>query len=166
MNTGLRLIQLGAWDFTVLVTESTRGSTDSLILHVGLGGLDEIYAKLTTGTSSSAGVGSGYNLRGGHDHPEQYHRVEYGYHGVVDPVRKTTDSEAANTLFGKIAGLDTSSENEEAILAGVDDIKSYVDSLEGSLGSSADSMVSETIFGRLAGDGRSDEEFRREFERS
>ena len=53
-------------------------------------------------------------------------------------------------MFGRIASIDTSVQNDEAVLTGIDEIKSYVDTLEGSLGSEADPMSVETIFGRLA----------------
>jgi len=141
----------GLGDFTVLVTESTRGSTDSLILHVGLGGLDEIYSKVSSSITTSSSDATLDDIFAG------VTTVQTNTTGLNNDITallirlgKSTDSEAANTLFGKIAAIDTSTNNEEAILAGVDDIKNYVDTLEGSLGSSADSMSSETIFGRLA----------------
>ena len=55
----------GLGDFTVLVTESTKGSTDSLILHVGLGGLDEIYSSISALDTGSTGSVSLDNIYAG-----------------------------------------------------------------------------------------------------
>ena len=141
----------GLGDFTVLVTESTKGSTDSLILHVGLGGLDEIYTKLTTGTSSSTGGATLDTIFAGVTKIQtNTNGLNSDVMGLLTRLGKSTDSEGADTVFGKLAAIDASGGNEEAVLVGVEDIKSYVDSLEGSLGSSADSKTAESIFGRLA----------------
>ena len=115
--------------------------------------MDEIYSSvsgLSAGSSRSAGVSLDTIYAGVTTIQNNTIGLNTDITALLTRLGKTTDSEAANTLFGKIAAIDTSTNNEEAILAGVDDIKNYVDTLEGSLGSSADPMSAETIFGRLA----------------
>jgi len=140
----------GTGDFTVLVTESTKGSTDSLILHVGLGGLDEIYSKVSSATSSTSGVSLDTIFTGVTTIQNNTNGMNNDITSLLTRLGKATDNEAANTLFGKIAAIDTSTDDQEVILTGINEVKNYVDTLEASLGASGDSMTS-TIFGRLAG---------------
>ena len=137
----------GLGDFTVMTAESTKGSTDSLILNVVMGGLDEIYSRIVGGTAGGASLdrisADVTAIKTNTD------RLNTDITGLLTRLGKTTDSEGADTLFGKIAAIDASGGDEEAVLAGIADIKNYVDTLEGSLGSSEDPTGDGTIFSRL-----------------
>ncbi len=149
----------GSGDYTVTVTESTRGSTDSLVMSAGQGGLDEIYSKIASlSTDQTSSTGSFDQILNNVKLAQSNTTgIKSDITNLLSKLGKTSDSANAATLFGRVAAIDALSlpgvggNRDEKILAGIKEIKDYMDSLDAKLGIRRDkaTKAKDTILGHL-----------------
>ena len=124
----------GIGDYTIICSESTINSSDSMIISVGTASsLSSIESKIDALTTSLNTVSTNVN-------------------SIKTIVGTTSDASTSDTLYGKLAGV---SSNVSTLITSwgndsISDIISYVDNLEEYLGSPNDTSGKLTVFGKIA----------------
>ncbi len=124
----------GTGDYTIICSESTTSSADSMIINVGSGtGLTGIEAKVDSLTNTLSTVNTNIST-------------------IKSVIGTTSDTSSSNTLYGKLAGVST---NLGSVVSkwgsySASDIIGYVDGLEGYLGAPANGAGQQTVFGKIA----------------
>jgi hypothetical protein len=124
----------GTGDYTIICSESTTSSADSIIIEVGTaGGLSGIETKIDTLTTNLS-------------------TVTTNVAAIKTVVGTTSDASTANTLYGKLTGVST---NVDSIIDkwasySASDIIGYVDNLETYLGAPTNAAGQQTVFGKIA----------------
>ncbi len=123
----------GTGDYTIICSESTTNSADSMIVHVGTaGGLAGIEAQINTLTTALSTVNTNLSA-------------------IKNIVGTTSDTLSSNTLFGKLSGVST---NVSTIASNwgsykASDIIVYLNTVEGYLGGPNDACGLLTVFGKI-----------------
>ncbi len=124
----------GTGDYTIICSESTTNSVDSMIVNVGSGtGLTGIETKIDSLTTTLSTVNTNVSA-------------------IKTVVGTTSDASTASTLYGKLSGVST---NVSTVVTNwdsykVSDIIGYVDGLETYLGVPTNAAGQQTVFGKIA----------------
>ena len=123
----------GIGDYTIICSEPTTNSADSMIVNVGTaGGLAGIEAKINTLTTALSTVNTNVSA-------------------IKTIVGTTSDTSSSNTLYGKLLGV---SSNVSTIVSNwgsykASDIIDYLKTVDGYLGGPNDSCGMQTAFGKI-----------------
>lgn len=124
----------GTGDYTIICSESTTNSADSMIINVGtVGGLSGIETKIDSLTTTLSTVNTNVSA-------------------IKTVVGTTSDASTASTLYGKLSGVST---NVSTVVTNwgsykASDVVGYVDELEEYLGAPANAAGQQTVFGKIA----------------